>query len=221
MARPMNKAAIEEFFQRLSDADPEPKGELDYTNPYTLLVAVALSAQATDVGVNKATDKLFKVADTPEKMLALGEDGVREHIKTIGLFRNKAKNVIALSQMILDEFDGEVPQTGYIVEECEGSIDGQPYHYEPCFTASLTLTANAPDGQGVSLPQQQIRTRLVGPVTFEQNGRLAIALRNVNRFSLSATALDLLPANATVDPGDLNFQLTGAPVHGGREFPNR
>ncbi|WP_123630952.1 Ig-like domain-containing protein [Salinisphaera orenii] len=117
--------------------------------------------------------------------------------------------------------DGEVPQTGYIVEECEGSIDGQPYHYEPCFTASLTLTANAPDGQGVSLPQQQIRTRLVGPVTFEQNGRLAIALRNVNRFSLSATALDLLPANATVDPGDLNFQLTGAPVHGGREFPNR
>ena len=74
-------------------------------------MAVALSAQATDVGVNKATDKLFKVADTPEKMLALGEDGVREHIKTIGLFRNKAKNVIALSQMILDEFDGEVPQT--------------------------------------------------------------------------------------------------------------
>ena len=80
-------------------------------NPYTLVVAVALSAQATDVGVNKATAKLFALADTPEKMLALGEAGVAEHIKTIGLWRNKAKNVIALSQMLLDEFGGEVPQT--------------------------------------------------------------------------------------------------------------
>ena len=99
------------IFQRFQTADPAPETELDYVNPFTLVVAVALSAQATDVGVNKATRGLFAVADTPEKMLALGEDGVREHIKTIGLFRNKAKNVIALSQMILDEFDGEVPQT--------------------------------------------------------------------------------------------------------------
>jgi endonuclease-3 len=107
----LNREQAEELYARLAEDRPEPKTELNYSNPYTLVVAVALSAQATDVGVNKATDKLFKVADTPEKMLALGEDGVREHIKTIGLFRNKAKNVIALSQMILDEFDGEVPQT--------------------------------------------------------------------------------------------------------------
>lgn len=99
------------MFARLAEDRPDPQTELNYSNPYTLVVAVALSAQATDVGVNKATDKLFRVADTPEKMLALGEDGVREHIKTIGLFRNKAKNVIALSKMILEAFDGEVPQT--------------------------------------------------------------------------------------------------------------
>ena len=107
----LNKEQAEELFARLADDRPEPQTELNYSNPFTLVVAVALSAQATDVGVNKATEKLFKVADTPDKMLALGEDGVREHIKTIGLFRNKAKNVIALSKMILEEFDGEVPQT--------------------------------------------------------------------------------------------------------------
>lgn len=107
----LNKEQAEDIFARLSLERPDPKTELEYTSPYTLVVAVALSAQATDVGVNKATRKLFAVADTPEKMLALGEDGVREHIKTIGLFRNKAKNVILLSEMILNEFDGEVPQT--------------------------------------------------------------------------------------------------------------
>ena len=111
MARPMSKAAIEEFFQRLSDADPEPKGELDYTNPYTLLVAVALSAQATDVGVNKATRALFREVETPQQMLELGEEGLKEHIKTIGLFNSKAKNVIALSQLLVDEYGGEVPDT--------------------------------------------------------------------------------------------------------------
>ncbi len=107
----LNPEAAEELYARLAEIDPDPKTELEYTSPYTLVVAVALSAQATDVGVNKATRKLFAAADTPEAMLALGEDGVREHIKTIGLFRNKAKNVIALSQMIIDEFGGEVPQT--------------------------------------------------------------------------------------------------------------
>ncbi|CAM9988924.1 unnamed protein product [Chrysoparadoxa australica] len=107
----LNKEQAEEVFARLAEHRPDPQTELNYSNPFTLVVAVALSAQATDVGVNKATDKLFKVADTPEKMLALGEEGVREHIKTIGLFRNKAKNVIALSRMILEEFDGDVPQT--------------------------------------------------------------------------------------------------------------
>ncbi len=105
----MKKADIEEMFRRLQAADPEPKGELDYINPYTLLVAVVLSAQATDVGVNKATGPLFAVADTPEKMIALGEDKVRDYIRTIGLYRNKAKNVIALSHMLIDEFGGDVP----------------------------------------------------------------------------------------------------------------
>ncbi|XBQ16906.1 MAG: endonuclease III [Oceanicaulis sp.] len=107
----LNREQAEEIFARLAEALPEPKTELEYHSPFTLVVAVALSAQATDVGVNKATRRLFAEADTPETMLALGEDGVREHIKTIGLFRNKAKNVIALSKMILEEFGGEVPQT--------------------------------------------------------------------------------------------------------------
>jgi len=106
-----SKAEMEEIFCRFSVQRPEPKGELEHTNPFTLLVAVALSAQATDAGVNKATRALFKVADTPEKMLALGEDGVIQHIKTIGLYRNKAKNVIALSQKLIAEFGGEVPKT--------------------------------------------------------------------------------------------------------------
>ena len=119
MAR-MKKADVEVFFQRLSDADPEPKGELDYVNAYTLLVAVVLSAQATDVGVNRATGPLFKRADTPEKMLALGEDTVRDHIRTIGLYRNKAKNVILLSQQLLDRHGGEVPDTREELEALAG-----------------------------------------------------------------------------------------------------
>jgi len=88
---------------------PEPKGELNYRNPYTLLVAVVLSAQATDVGVNRATKELFKIVDTPEKMVALGEKKLISHIKTIGLYRNKAKNVIALSQMLVDDYGSEIP----------------------------------------------------------------------------------------------------------------
>lgn len=106
----LNRAQIEEIYRRLSIERPNPETELDYVNPYTLVVAVALSAQATDIGVNRATRDLFRVADTPQKMVALGEDTVRDYIKTIGLYRNKAKNVIKLSQMIIDEFDGEVPQ---------------------------------------------------------------------------------------------------------------
>jgi len=103
------RAEMAEIFKRFKQQRPEPKGELDHINPFTLVVAVALSAQATDVGVNKATKELFKVADTPEKMLALGEAKVRDYIKTIGLYRNKAKNVIALSQKLIDDFDGIVP----------------------------------------------------------------------------------------------------------------
>jgi endonuclease-3 len=102
-------ARVAGLFQRFAKANPEPKGELEHLNPYTLLVAVVLSAQATDASVNKATRTLFKLADTPEKMLRLGEDALREHIKTIGLFRNKAKHVIALSEKLIVEHGGRVP----------------------------------------------------------------------------------------------------------------
>ena len=105
------RARAAALFAALAEDRPDPATELEFVNPFTLLVAVALSAQATDVGVNKATRKLFAVADTPEKMLALGEEGVAGYIKTIGLWRNKAKNVIALSRKILEEFGGEVPRT--------------------------------------------------------------------------------------------------------------
>tara|TARA_R110002012_G_scaffold76663_5_gene193610 strand:- start:76206 stop:77006 length:801 start_codon:yes stop_codon:yes gene_type:complete len=108
---PYTPEEIREIFRRFSVQRPEPKGELEHVNPFTLVVAVALSAQATDAGVNKATRALFAVADTPEKMLALGEDKVRDYIKTIGLYRNKARNVIALSQKLVDDYGGEVPRT--------------------------------------------------------------------------------------------------------------
>jgi endonuclease-3 len=104
-------ARIEAIFARLAEADPAPRSELAYTNPFTLLVAVVLSAQATDAGVNKATPALFALADTPEKMAALGEDRVRDAIKTIGLFRNKARNVVALSRLLVERHGGQVPQT--------------------------------------------------------------------------------------------------------------
>ena len=106
----MKKDTVIEFFKRLQAQEPEPKGELDYVNPFTLLVAVVLSAQATDVGVNKATPALFKAADTPEKMVALGEDKIRHFIKTIGLFNAKAKNVFKLSQILIDEYNSQVPE---------------------------------------------------------------------------------------------------------------
>jgi endonuclease-3 len=109
-----------EVFARFRSIDPEPKGELEHVNAYTLVVAVALSAQATDIGVNKATRKLFAIADTPAKMLALGEEGVIEHIKTIGLFRNKAKNVIKLSQILIDRFGGEVPSSRAALQSLPG-----------------------------------------------------------------------------------------------------
>ena len=105
----MKRAHVDEFFRRLAARDPSPKTELDAASPYTLLVAVVLSAQATDVSVNKATEGLFKVADTPAAMVALGEDGLREHIKLIGLYNTKARNVIALSRILLERHGGEVP----------------------------------------------------------------------------------------------------------------
>ena len=116
----MKKADIFEFFRRLAEANPHPECELEFRNPYTLVVAVALSAQSTDAGVNKATRALFDVADTPEKMLALGEEGVRQHIKTVGLFNTKAKNVIACARMLVDEHGGAVPQTREALERLPG-----------------------------------------------------------------------------------------------------
>lgn len=116
----MKKADIETFFTRLKARDPDPRGELDYTTPFTLLVAVVLSAQATDIGVNRATGPLFKVADTPQKMLALGEATVRDYIKTIGLFNTKAKNVILLCGQLLERHGGEVPQNRDALEALAG-----------------------------------------------------------------------------------------------------
>lgn len=106
----MKSTEIREFFTRLKKIDPAPKSDLVWTNPYTLLVAVTLSAQATDVGVNKATKDLFKIADTPEKMLSLGIDKLKSHIKTIGLYNNKAKNVIAMAQILIEEHNSQVPE---------------------------------------------------------------------------------------------------------------
>ena len=111
---------VDEIFRRFAAANPEPKGELEYANPFTLLVAVVLSAQATDEGVNKATRGLFKLADSPEKMAALGEAALQERIKTIGLFRNKAKNVIALSERLIAEHGGEVPREREALEALPG-----------------------------------------------------------------------------------------------------
>jgi len=107
----MKLAAIDEFFRRLAALEPEPKTELNYINAFTLLVAVVLSAQATDAGVNKATIELFKKVQTPQQMLKLGEEGLKKHIKTIGLFNAKAKNVIALSKILIEKFKGEIPGT--------------------------------------------------------------------------------------------------------------
>jgi endonuclease-3 len=120
MTKQLDYHTIHAMFSRFRDSEPEPKGELDHVNAYTLVVAVALSAQATDIGVNKATKALFAIADTPEKMLALGLDGVTEHIKTIGLFRNKAKNVMKMSQILVDEFDSVVPSSRAALESLPG-----------------------------------------------------------------------------------------------------
>lgn len=116
----LSVADRQDMFDRFSQANPEPKGELDYVNDFTLLVAVVLSAQATDVGVNRATKDLFKIADTPAKMLALGEEKVRNYIKTIGLYRNKAKNVMALCDKLIAEFDGAVPANRDFLETLPG-----------------------------------------------------------------------------------------------------
>ena len=118
--RAYSEAEVRHIFKRLEKQNPEPKGELDHVNTFTLLVAVVLSAQATDIGVNKATKELFKIATTPEDMVALGEDKVRDYIKTIGLYKAKAKNVIKLSQMLIDDHNSEVPPDREILETLPG-----------------------------------------------------------------------------------------------------
>jgi endonuclease-3 len=116
----MKPKDVEEFFRRLAERLPEPRGELEFQSPFTLLIAVVLSAQATDASVNKATPALFEVADTPEKMLALGEARLQEHIRTIGLYRTKAKNIIKLSEMLIAEYGGEVPRTRETLQRLPG-----------------------------------------------------------------------------------------------------
>lgn len=120
MVKQLGYHDLRAIFTRFQAADPEPKGELEHVNAYTLVVAVALSAQATDVGVNRATRALFQIADTPQKMLDLGEEGLTQHIKTIGLYRNKAKNVIKLSRILVDDYGGEVPNSRAALESLPG-----------------------------------------------------------------------------------------------------
>ena len=120
MSKATESARAEAVFSRLAAANPEPRSELEYVNPFTLLVAVVLSAQATDVGVNKATRLLFQAVDTPAKMVALGEDKLVERVKTIGLYRTKAKNVIALSKLLVDAYGGEVPKDREALEALPG-----------------------------------------------------------------------------------------------------
>ena len=120
MARQLDYLTLCEIFRRFHAAEPEPKGELEHVNAFTLVVAVALSAQATDAGVNKATRGLFAVADTPAKMLALGEEGVIQHIKTIGLYRNKARNVIKLSRILVEDYGGQVPSSRAALQALPG-----------------------------------------------------------------------------------------------------
>lgn len=120
MAKQLDYHTIREMFTRFRDREPEPKGELHHVNAYTLVVAVALSAQATDAGVNKATRDLFAIADTPQKMLDLGEERLIDHIKTIGLYRNKAKNVMKLSRILVEDYGGEVPNSRAALQSLPG-----------------------------------------------------------------------------------------------------
>jgi endonuclease-3 len=120
MPAQLDYPTICEIFRRFHESEPEPRGELDHVNAYTLLVAVALSAQATDKGVNRATEALFREVDTPQKMLSLGEEGLIGHIRTIGLYRNKARHVMRLSQILVDDFGGEVPSSRAALQSLPG-----------------------------------------------------------------------------------------------------
>lgn len=163
----MRKDDVFEFFSRLAADNPHPETELEYVNDYTLLVAVVLSAQATDAGVNKATRALFRDVDTPAKMVALGEEGLKRHIKTIGLFNTKAKNVIALSEALIRDHGGQVPADRDALEQLPGV--GRK-------TANVVMGVmwNAPDGVVVDTHVQRISQRLgwtkqTDPVKIEQD----------------------------------------------------
>jgi len=120
MTKQRDYHTVYEIFRRFRESEPAPKGELNHVNDYTLLVAVVLSAQATDAGVNKATETLFKRADTPQKMLDLGLDALTDHVKTIGLYRQKAKNVMRLSQILVEDYEGRVPSSRAALEALPG-----------------------------------------------------------------------------------------------------
>ncbi len=120
MSRQLDYPAMQRIFARFHEMEPQPKGELHHSNAFTLVVAVALSAQSTDIGVNRATEKLFQIADTPARMLALGEESLIQHIRTIGLYRTKARNVIKLSQMLIDDFGGQVPSSRAALQRLPG-----------------------------------------------------------------------------------------------------
>ena len=120
MAKQLPYPVMREIFSRFENSEAEPKGELNHVNAYTLVVAVALSAQATDKGVNKATEALFKIVDTPQKMLDLGEEGLIDHIKTIGLYKTKARNVMKMAQILVQEFGGEVPNSRAALQSLPG-----------------------------------------------------------------------------------------------------
>ena len=120
MAKQLPYPIMREIFSRFENSEPEPKGELNHVNAYTLVVAVALSAQATDKGVNKATDTLFKIVDTPQKMLDLGEEGLIAHIKSIGLYKTKARNVVKMAQILVEDFGGEVPNSRAALQSLPG-----------------------------------------------------------------------------------------------------
>ena len=155
LVKQMDYGTLSEVFRRFHAAEPEPRSELHFTNVYTLLVAVTLSAQATDVGVNKATRALWPIADTPEKMLTLGEAGLTEHIKTIGLYRNKARNVIRMAQILVDEYGGEVPSS-------RAALIGLP--------GVGRKTANVVLNVGWGLPAQAVDTHI-----FRLSNRAGIA----------------------------------------------
>jgi hypothetical protein len=156
MARQLDYPTVREIFTRFQAAEPEPKGELEHVNAFTLLVAVALSAQATDAGVNKATRALFAVADSPAKMLALGEEALTEHIRTIGLFRTKAKNVMKLSRILAEEFGGEVPSSRAALQSLPGVMQVFPFENRG---QEIGVTLHHPHGQIYAYPFVTPRTQ--------------------------------------------------------------